>query len=62
MTDAELGAALAGDVDEVVIGAPGRRTYLTDPSIADALAALRDSNTLVLAEPEVLAGCSCPRI
>ncbi|MEV0293054.1 hypothetical protein [Nocardia sp. NPDC050710] len=54
VTDAEVGAELIADVDGVIVGESEDRRYLTDPSIADAVAALADPAMTVLATPTVL--------
>lgn len=54
VTDPDTGDAVRDAVDEVIIGEANNRRYLTEPDIADAVAALTDSKTTVLATPAVL--------
>ncbi|WP_067548410.1 hypothetical protein [Nocardia crassostreae] len=52
--DPAVGALLGDAVDEVVVGERADRIHLSEPDIANAVAALRDPATTVLAEPTVL--------
>lgn len=45
---------VAPHVDEVIVGTPPHRRYLTDPDIDTAAAALADPDAVVLARPSVL--------
>ncbi|WP_330257397.1 hypothetical protein [Nocardia sp. NBC_00565] len=54
VTDAEVGVELESHVDEVIVGEPVDRRYLTEPDIAAAVTALADPVGMVLATPEVL--------
>lgn len=52
--DPEVGAELEPHVDQVIVGEPADRHYLTEPDIAAAVTALADSTATVLATPAVL--------
>ncbi|MFF2556976.1 hypothetical protein ACFVUS_38650 [Nocardia sp. NPDC058058] len=54
VADEAVAAALGDAVDEVVVGVAGGRVYLSEPGVANAVAALRDSDDVVLANPAVL--------
>ncbi|MFV8053462.1 hypothetical protein [Mycobacterium sp. 48b] len=51
---AEVAELLVNDVDEVAIGSASDTVYLTDPDVAAAVTALRNSSATVLARPAVL--------
>lgn len=53
-TDPQVGAELEPHVDQVIVGAPTDRCYLTRSDIAVAVTALADPDRTVLATPAVL--------